>query len=507
MREIMKQHRSSRPRRGFQRRFFSLLTAVLILALVPLQALADELPYDSYNYTYWNDIVYTPAPYVPAGSVTGDTLGIGNFAEPQDLYVSDAGLVYVADTGNNRIVVLNSDMDEVLQVIETFDHDGEEDTFSAPYGVFVSENEQLYVADSNNRRIVVLTLDGEFVKIVDNPQSNILEDGFVFTPLKVAVDYADRVYVICQNAFEGILVFDSEGSFIGYFGTIEVKITLWEKFWRRLASKEERANQQLYIPTEFTGIDVDEDGFVYASNIDSDGEQGARRLNPSGEDVIQKGENGNVGGDLTTGTYGTYAGPSEFTDVTYRGKGIYSVLDRKRGRIFTYDREGNLLYIFGGLGTQEGTFNTPIAIDECGSNLIILDSYYGSIMIFSATEYGSLINEATGLRYDGDETQAVELWERVLELDENNELANTGIGKAYLTAGENQLAMKYLKLGMNQKYYSIAWKRYRNEILTENVGYVLTVIVVVIVVWIIVREVLKRRNHSKNQKPAEGGLA
>ncbi|MCD7765438.1 MAG: gluconolactonase, partial [Lachnospiraceae bacterium] len=228
---------------------------------------------------------------------------------------------------------------------------------------------------------------------------------------------------------------------------------------------------------------------------------------PSGEDVIQKGENGNVGGDLTTGTYGTYAGPSEFTDVTYRGKGIYSVLDRKRGRIFTYDREGNLLYIFGGLGTQEGTFNTPIAIDECGSNLIILDSYYGSIMIFSATEYGSLINEATGLRYDGDETQAVELWERVLELDENNELANTGIGKAYLTAGENQLAMKYLKLGMNQKYYSIAWKRYRNEILTENVGYVLTVIVVVIVVWIIVREVLKRRNHSKNQKPAEGGLA
>ncbi|MCC8107381.1 MAG: gluconolactonase, partial [Clostridiales bacterium] len=300
---------------------------------------------------------------------------------------------------------------------------------------------------------------------------------------------------------------DSEDSFIGYFGTIEVKITLWEKFWRRLASKEERANQQLYIPTEFTGIDVDEDGFVYASNIDSDGEQGVRRLNPSGEDVIQKGENGNVGGDLTTGTYGTYAGPSEFTDVTYRGKGIYSVLDRKRGRIFTYDREGNLLYIFGGLGTQEGTFNTPIAIDECGSNLIILDSYYGSIMIFSATEYGSLINEATGLRYDGDETQAVELWERVLELDENNELANTGIGKAYLTAGENQLAMKYLKLGMNQKYYSIAWKRYRNEILTENVGYVLTVIVVVIVVWIIVRGVLKRRKHMKNQKPAEGGLA
>ncbi|MCD8348156.1 MAG: gluconolactonase [Lachnospiraceae bacterium] len=499
-----KLYHNSRPRRGLQSRILCLLSALLILVLTPLQALADELPYDSYNYTYWNDIVYTPAPYVPNGSVTGDSLGIGNFSEPQDLYVADDGQIYVADTGNNRVVILNSDMDEVVRVIETFERDGEEDTFNAPYGVFVSENGELYVADSNNKRIVVLTTEGEFVKIVDNPQSNILEDGFDFTPLKVAVDYADRIYVIAKNAFEGILVFDSEGSFIGYFGTIEVKITLWEKFWRRLASKEERANQQLYIPTEFTGIDVDEDGFVYASNIDSDGEQGVRRLNPSGEDVIQKGENGNVGGDLTTGTYGTYAGVSEFTDVTYRGKGIYSVLDRKRGRIFTYDREGNLLYIFGGLGTQEGTFNTPIAIDEIGDNLIVLDAYYGSIMIFSATEYGSLINEATGLRYDGDETQAVALWERVLELDENNELANTGIGKAYLTAGENQLAMKYLKLGMNQKYYSIAWKRYRNEILTENIGPILTGLAVLIVIWIVLRQVLKKRKKPKSQ---EGGLA
>ncbi|MCD8336729.1 MAG: gluconolactonase [Lachnospiraceae bacterium] len=486
------------------KRLVCVLAALLIAVMTPLGVLADELPYDSYTYTYWDDIVYTPAPYVPNGSVTGESLGIGSFKEPQDLCVTDEGLVYLADTGNNRIVVLNSDMDTVIRVIETFERDGEEDSFNAPYGVFVSENGELYVADSNNKRIVILTQEGEFVRIVDNPQSTVLEEGFDFTPLKVAVDYADRIYVIAKNAFEGILVFDSDGTFTSYFGTIDVKITLWEKFWRRLASKEERANQQLYIPTEFTGIDIDDDGFVYASNIDSDGVQGVRRLNPSGEDVIQKGENENLGGDLTTGTYGTYAGVSEFTDVTYRGKGIYSVLDRKRGRIFTYDREGNLLYIFGGLGTQEGTFNTPVAIEESGDNLLVVDAYYGSIMVFTATEYGSLINEATGLRYDGDETLAVEKWERVLELDENNELANVGIGKAYLTAGDNQLAMKYLKLGMNQKYYSIAWKRYRNEILTENMGTIMTVVIVLILAWVAFRQVRKRR---KSKNIAEGGPA
>lgn len=232
--------------------------------------------------------------------------------------------------------------------------------------VYVYQKNELYVADSNNKRIVVLTPEGEFVKIVDNPQSEILEEGFDFVPLKVTVDYADRVYVIAKNAFEGILVFESSGDFTGYFGTIEVKITMWEKFWRRLASKEERSKQQLYIPTEFTGIDIDSDGFVYASNIDADGVQGVRRLNPRGEDVIQKGENENLGGDIVTGTYGTYSGASEFTDVVYRGHGIYSLLDRKRGRIFTYDKEGNLLYIFGGLGSQEepSTLRLPSKASE-----------------------------------------------------------------------------------------------------------------------------------------------
>ncbi len=480
-----------------------LLAAAMAVTLPCNVAYAEELPYDTYTYDYRGYIVLTPAAYVPNGSVTGQSLGIDNFSEPQDLCVAPDGLIYVADTNNNRIVVLNEDMTAVVRIIEGFERDGAQDTFNKPYGVCVSENGQLYIADSNNKRIVVLTPEGEFVKIIDNPQSEILEDGFDFVPLKVTVDYADRVYVIAKNAFEGILVFESSGDFTGYFGTIDVTLTLWEKFWRRLATKEERSKQQLYIPTEFTGIDIDSDGFVYASNIDSEGVQGIRRLNPRGEDVIQKGENENLGGDVITGTYGNYSGPSEFVDVVYRGKGIYSLLDRKRGRIFTYDKEGNLLYIFGGLGTQEGTFNTPIAIEAVGDQILVLDAYYGSILKFGETEYGSLINDAVGLRYDGDETQAIDKWQQVLKLNENNELANTGIGKAYLTAGDNVSAMKYLKLGMNRKYYSIAWKRYRNEILTENMGAIMTVVIVLIVLICIYRRLIRKKLKAKRK----GGLA
>ena len=487
-----------------------------ILCLVLLACLAfgnafaaDSLPYDCYNYDHWNNILYTPAPYVPDGLVSGATLRfegapVGAFRNPQDLCVSPDGDVYIADTGNNRIVVLAQDLKTVRRIITGFEAEGAAQTFSAPSGVAISEKHRLYIADSLNRRIVVLEPDGTFVKYVKNPQSEVLDEGYVFTPLRVSVDYADRVYVIAQNMFQGIMVFSEEGVFTGFFGTISVKISLWEKFWRKLATKEARGKQQLFIPTEFTGIDGDDEGFVYASNKDTDGLQAVRRLNPKGEDVIRRGPHANLGGDRVFGSVGNYAGPSQIVDVVYRGHGTYSLLDSRRGRIFTYDHEGNLLYIFGGIGSQAGTFLTPTAIEQLGSRLLVLDSQQGNLTVFAQTEYGSLINRAVALRFDGDETQAVPLWQEVLRLDEINELANTGIGKAYLSAGDNENAMLYLRRGMNREYYSVAFKRWRNERLRNNISFILSGVVaaaVLAVLWVkavrpAVRKKAKRRNPS-----------
>ena len=309
--------------------------------------MADELPYDSYNYDYRKYIHYTPAPYIPERTVSGldftyNGEALGELNNPQDMCQAPNGDIYIVDTNNNRIVVLDFAMKNVVKVITTFTNNGEEDKFRSPNGVCVSERGWLYVADTNNKRVVVLDENDQLVQIINNPQSESLDDNFVFSPMKVTVDYADRVYVIANRMFEGIMVFESNGQFSNFFGTINVEISAWEKFWKRLATKEERANQQLYIPTEFTGIDIDPEGFVYASNIDKAGVQGVRRLNPRGEDVIKKGENENVGGDLQIEGSSDYAGASQFTDVVYREKGIYSCLDRMRGRIFTYDHEGNL---------------------------------------------------------------------------------------------------------------------------------------------------------------------
>ena len=216
----------------------------------------DNVPYDTYNYDYWEDVYYTPAAYVPDDSYSGIKVGSGAWNNPQDFCVAEDGRIYVADTGNNRIVVLDSSMNLIMN-IEGFMNEGAQDTFDTPSGVFVSSKNELYIADTNKNRIVVLDKGGNLLKIINNPTADILGNGFVFNPLKVCVDYADRVYVIAKNMFQGIMAFDNQGEFTGFTGTINVTVSLYEKIWRKLSTKAQRARQSQFIPTEFTGLNID----------------------------------------------------------------------------------------------------------------------------------------------------------------------------------------------------------------------------------------------------------
>lgn len=469
-------------------------TLILLLLLsVQTLSVSAEVPYHTYTYDYWEDVVNIPAPYTPDLTITGQDLESGQFNNPQDITVTDDGRVFVADTGNNRIVVLDHDFN-YIDVIDSFNADGAAETFNTPSGVFVTDKNELYIADSNNNRIVVLDDSYNLVKTIQDPQSEILGDDFVFTPLKVVVDYADRVYVISNNMYQGIMTFNESGQFNGFSGTINVSLSFSQKVWRLLSTREQRARQVLYIPTEFTGMDVDPDGFIYASNIDTLGEQAVRRLNPKGQDVIKTSPRNDLGGDVRYPLRGSYSGPSTFTDVVYRGNGVYSTLDSNRGRIFTYDDEGNLLYVFGGMGTQKGTFRRPAAIDKLGEDLIVLDAGNNAILSFEPSHYGSLINQAVEQRYLGDETETVALWQEVLKLDANNEMAYIGIGKSHLANGDNGLAVEYLSRGRDRNYYSIAYRRYRNEIMQDNFNLIMTVIVAGVVLYMIYRYLNKRYN-------------
>ena len=69
-------------------RILGLLALSLITAFpaVTVQA-EEEVPYDTYNYNYWEDIVKTPAAYTPEGSVGGIDVGTTAFKEPKDFCI------------------------------------------------------------------------------------------------------------------------------------------------------------------------------------------------------------------------------------------------------------------------------------------------------------------------------------------------------------------------------------------------------------------------------------
>jgi hypothetical protein len=189
------------------------------------------------------------------------------------------------------------------------------------------------------------------------------------------------------------------------------------------------------------------------------------------------------------------SGPTQFVDIIARSHGKYSALDSTRGRVYTYDTEGNLLYVFSGMGTMEGMNRRPTAIEVYEDYIFVLDAHLGRIVQFIPTEYGALINEAIAMRYVGNETAAIDAWRRLVALDEHFQLAWAGIGRGMLAQGDNVAAMYYLRRGMDMMHYSIAFRRHRLEVMQDvlpTVFTTVTVLVGLLVVYKLVKGIRKR---------------
>lgn len=89
---------------------------------------------------------------VTDGTLAGNAAAPLNFFGPRGIAVDKAGNVYVADTGNKRIVVTDSDGNLRYQFGEFGAAAGQ---FSEPTGVAVDDKGQIYVADTWNGRVQV----------------------------------------------------------------------------------------------------------------------------------------------------------------------------------------------------------------------------------------------------------------------------------------------------------------------------------------------------------------
>ena len=420
---------------------FAVVLALLLGLSLPVAA---EAPFYDYTYDEWGDPVGAPRAYdlfqVADAAVIGTAL-----KGPSDLCVS-GDEIYIADTGNNRIVVLDSGFRRVREWNGTDSPDGRLD-FAAPEGVFVAEDGRVLIADTGNGRLVVTDREGRFLDVYGAPVTDILPEDFQYRPIKVAADKAGRLFVVSQSFNMGLLQFDREGRFIQTLGAAKVQVTAFDLLWRLISTKEQQERMQQFVPTEYNNLAVDEDGFVYATtsiyeeyNIEAYGLTAVRKLNASGNDILRYSM---PLGELAYTVRGQFAGPSRIVDVYAGENGMFSILDANRGRVFTYDNTGMLLYIFGTYGDMGGALKNPRAIDKSGALFLVLDGSKNTVTAYSPTAYARSFDRATAYHYQDEYELEAQEWRTILSLNGNSNIAYTGLGKAAFRTGRYEEAMEY----------------------------------------------------------------
>lgn len=451
------------------------------------------MAYESYTYNYWLDPVPSPHPYVPVEELSGELLGVGDFDTPSDLFVAHNGFIYIADTNNNRIVWFDQSFNFINE-LQTF---GDNDSFNAPQGVYVTEDNHIYVADTENRRIVQFDQHADYVRSFDRPVTDLISDTTSFRPTKVVVDGADRIYALAIGINSGIVEINPDGTFQGFMGASEVNITPLEYVWRRfIATDEQRQRMGLILPTEYNNLYLDNEEFIFVTRgsvgLSDYGTDVIRRLNPTGVNVLRQFGYGDPIGD-----YFSRRNPNitRFNDITVTDYQVYTALDGSNGKLFAYDYDGHLLYVFGGNGNRFGNFRSAVAVDQYEEMLYVLDDNKNTITTFSMTDYGEMVHSAIRLHYEGRYQEVEQRWKEVLKLNANADIAYIGLGKAQLRRGEYQEAMQNLELAHDRNNYTKAFAHYRREWMIEHFTVIMTTTVILILLLLFINYVRKLRKR------------
>lgn len=476
----------------------SLFLACSFVALTPFTTFASGSGATNFTYTYdfWGLPTPSPDAYRVTDFILGYQFGIGHFRNPQGLFIRE-NRIYVADSGNNRIVVFSSEGNgeyELIRVVYYVTINGVQSNFNSPRDVFEAENGHIFIADTLNNRVLHLDDNWNFVNEVLQPESETMEQGTNFQPSNLIVDSGGRIFVQAMHVNRGLMEFDPTGEFVGYLGANRVQISPIDYFWRMIATAEQRARMELFIPTEFSNVAIDNDGFIFVTSANDQG-YAVRRLNAMGSDIMIRNGHTDPIGDLWTGSAAGISGPSRFIDVVALPNDTFVAFDSTRGRLFAYDFQGNLLYVFGGVGNREGSFLQPIALANMEYSLFALDHNTGAITRFDLTEYGALINLALEQYRVGQYEESAATWQEVLRINGNFEMAYIGIARSYLRQGYYREAMEFFRIQNDREGFGRAFQFYRREWMDENFWIFMVTIGAIIIVPPTVRTVLKVRKE------------
>lgn len=446
----------------------------LILLLCIVQASAAT-PYTGYTYDSWGESVRTPNAYKVRSVLKGEDIGCGDLLEPADMMISGDRL-YILDSGNSRVIECDSAY-RMSKEIRFRDADGQEMNIEGAEGMYV-KGERLLIADTKNARVLLARTDGTVEEIWGEPPSGVLPAGVIYEPRKLLLDDLGNLYVLSNGCYLGAIVFTADGEYAGYFGANTVQLSVSQsisRMWRALMTSTQKSYTADYVPIEYNSFDVDNRGFIYTCALSdpnlSESLSEVKKLNALGKNILLTGVDDfgqkNNYGDREQQWIAGVRTDSRLIDIDVGPHDFINVLDGERGRIFQYDRDSNLVTIFGGMGAQAGLFYKPAAIESAGDDVLVLDQGKNSLTVFMPNEYGGLVRRAIADQNSGQFDSALEKWQSALRYNANSELANAGVGRMLMQQEKYREAMTYLKQGQDRQGYSKAYRFYRAEMVAQ----------------------------------------
>ena len=140
-----------------------------------------------------------------------------HFWGPRDVAVDSQGRVFVTDTGNKRVVIFDSDGNDLTAFGGAGLGIGQ---FDEPVGIAVDDRGRIYVADTWNMRIQVMLPSGDNLIYPTHITWDI--DAWTSESLDnkpfLAVDAAYNTYV-ADPIMGRVFIFDQEGNFLRAFGS------------------------------------------------------------------------------------------------------------------------------------------------------------------------------------------------------------------------------------------------------------------------------------------------
>lgn len=467
------------------------LSAALAIPLaIPLAAKASE----SSSYTYTQSVdrewIRTQDAYMPGSIFLND----GTLSAPEDLFIY-GGKIYIADTAvgedgtenGGHIVIYDMDSREVESL-----GDG---TLVNPMGVFVTD-EAVYVADKGAQAVFKLSHTGEVLMELGRPDSYLFSKQSQYYPTGVAVSSQGIIFVCGEGSYEGLMQFDKNGVFQGYFAANATKMTFGDRI-RELIFNENQMSQLLNrIPYAIYNLDISDRDLIYsvtqqeATSIYSVAamtENSLKYHNMKGTDILST--------ELIQGEH-------NFVDVAAWRDGL-SFAATNTGIIYEYDDSGNVIFSFGGLsGTERsGHFINVSAIDtDDEGNLFVLDKEEKYFQMFFPTDFAAATHEALYKLKKGSYAESEKTWLELLSLNGMSYVAHQGYGKVlYQQMRFREAAEEFQIIGDKKSYSECMWE-IRNNWFQSSLPYALAVLIILFLLGS-VRKILLKKGILKKRGP------